>query len=250
MKAIIIEDEIPASKRLAKLISEIDPDIIIEKVLDSVESAIEWFAKNPAPQLLFMDIHLSDGSSFEIFKKVDIKCPIIFITAYHEYAIDAFKVNSIDYLLKPVKKEELENAIFKLKKLQLNFSEAQIENISTEYNKKYKERFVIKFGNKIKTLLSSDIAYFFSKDKLSYLCDKDGRNYPFDMSLDKIESLLDPDVFFRVNRQILAHSQSIQDIQTSAKSRIILTLQPPSTIEAVISSERSASFKKWLKKEA
>ncbi len=249
MKAIIIEDEVPASKRLAKLISEIDPNISIEKVLDSVESTIEWFSKNPEPQLLLMDIHLSDGSSFEIFKKVKIKCPIIFITAYHEYAIDAFKVNSIDYLLKPVKKEELEKAIFKLKNMQLNFSTTQLDNVSSEYNKKYKERFVIKFGNKIKTLMASDIAYFFSKDKLSYLCDTEGRNYPFDMSLDKIETLLDPEVFFRVNRQILTHTQAIQDIQTSAKSRIILTLQPPSAIEAVISSERSASFKKWLKKE-
>lgn len=249
MKAIIIEDELPASRRLSKLISETDPSIEIEKILDSVESSVEWFKQHPEPRLLFMDIHLSDGSSFEIFKKVNVQGPVIFTTAYNEYAIDAFKVNSIDYLLKPIKKQDLEAALFKLKNLHPNFTQEQLDNVSSEHTTKYKERFVIKFGNKIKTLTADEIAYFYSKDKLSFICDTEGRNYPFDMSLDKIESLLNPDIFFRVNRQILAHAKSIVDIQTSIKSRIILTLQPATTIESIISSERSSLFKKWLKKE-
>ena len=122
-------------------------------------------------------------------------------------------------------------------------------NHENDHNSKYKERFVIKFGNKIKTLMADEIAYFYSKDKLSFICDTEGRNYPFDMSLDKIEGLLNPDIFFRVNRQILTHSKSIVDIQTSTKSRIILTIQPSTPIESIISSERSSLFKKWLKKE-
>ena len=249
MKAIIIEDELPASRRLSKLIAETDPSIEIEKILDSVESSVEWFKQHPEPRLLFMDIHLSDGSSFEIFKKVSVQGPVIFTTAYNEYAIDAFKVNSIDYLLKPIKKLDLEAALFKLKNLLPNFTNEQIANVSNDHNSKYKERFVIKFGNKIKTLMADEIAYFYSKDKLSFICDTEGRNYPFDMSLDKIEGLLNPDIFFRVNRQILTHSKSIVDIQTSTKSRIILTIQPSTPIESIISSERSSLFKKWLKKE-
>ena len=198
---------------------------------------------------MFMDIHLADGSSFNLFKKVTVTSPVIFVTAYDEYALDAFKVNSVDYLLKPVKKADLEAAIIKLKNLQLAFSQTSIEHLIHSLGRKYKDRFVIKLGNKIKTVMVDDIAYFYSKDKLSFICDKESKSYPVDLSLDRIETLLDPEVFFRVNRQIITHASAIREIQTGAKSRILLELNPPCQIEAVISSERSALFKKWLKKE-
>jgi len=249
MKALIIEDEKPASRRITKLLLEVDPNIEILSILDSVESSIQWLSQNPEPEIMFMDIHLADGSSFDILKKTNVSCPVIFITAYDEFAIDAFKVNSVDYLLKPVKKEDLETAILKYKNLKHSFSNIGIENLVNSSSKKYKDRFVIKLGNKIKSILIEEIAYFYSKDKLSFICDKEGKNYPIDLSLDKIELLLDPNDYFRVNRQIITHASSIKDIQTSTKSRIILTLQPASNIEAVISSERSSIFKKWLKKE-
>jgi DNA-binding LytR/AlgR family response regulator len=249
MKALIIEDEKPAAKRIIKLLLEADPSIEILGILDSVESTIEWLSNNPPPQIMLLDIHLSDGSSFDIFKKVDVNCPIIFITAYDEYAIDAFKVNSIDYLLKPVKLHDLESALLKLKNLQNSYSSISIDNLINTAGKKYKDRFVIKLGNKIKSILIEDIAYFFSRDKLTFICDKEGKNSPIDISLDKLEKLLDPKEFFRVNRQIIANASAIKEIVTSSKSRIILTLEPPSGIEAMISSERSSLFKKWLRKE-
>ena len=249
MKALIIEDEKPAARRITKLLLEVDPTFEIVAILDSVESSIQWLKNNPEPNILFMDIHLADGSSFNILKNTNVSCPIIFITAYDEYAIDAFKVNSVDYLLKPIKKQELETAILKFKNLPYSYSKIGVDTMITTSEKKYKDRFVIKLGNKIKSILTNDIAYFYSKDKLSFICDKEGKNYPIDLSLDKIEGLLQPDLFFRVNRQIITNLSSIKDIQTSSKSRIILTLEPTSAIDAVISSERSSIFKKWLKKE-
>jgi DNA-binding LytR/AlgR family response regulator len=249
MKALIIEDEKPAARRLTKLLLEVDPTIDIVATLESVEATIQWLTTNTHPQMMFMDIQLADGSSFDIFKKTDITCPVIFITAYDEYAIDAFKVNSVDYLLKPVKKEALEMAILKFRNLQHNYSTLGIDSLLSASGKKYKDRFVIKLGNKIKAILVKDIAYFYSKDKLSFICDQEGKNSPIDLSLDKIEVLLDPTEFFRVNRQIIANATSIRDIHTASKSRILLVLDPPSAIEAVVSSERSSLFKKWLKKE-
>ncbi len=249
MKALIIEDEKPAARRITKLLLEVDPTIEILGTLESVEASVQWLSRNPHPQIMFMDIQLADGSSFEILKKSDISCPVIFITAYDEYAIDAFKVNSVDYLLKPVKKEELEAAILKFRNLQHNYSTLGIESLLSSAGKKYKDRFVIKLGNKIKSILVKDIAYFFSKDKLSFICDNEGKNSPIDLSLDKIEALLDPADFFRINRQIIANAKAIKDIHTASKSRIVLVLDPQLSIEAIVSSERSSLFKKWLKKE-
>lgn len=249
MKALIIEDEKPAARRLTKLLLEVDPTIDIVATLESVEATVQWLSNNTHPQIMLMDIQLADGSSFDIFKKIDISCPVIFITAYDEYAIDAFKVNSVDYLLKPVKKEALETAILKFRNLQHNYSAVGIDSLLSATGKKFKDRFVIKLGNKIKSILVKDIAYFYSKDKLSFICDHEGKNSPIDLSLDKIEALLDPTEFFRVNRQIIANASAIKDIHTASKSRILLALHPPSAIEAVVSSERSSLFKKWLKKE-
>lgn len=249
MKTLLIEDEKPAVRRITKLLQEADPAIEIVATLDSVESSVAWLSSHPAPELIIMDIHLADGSSFEIFRKVNVQSPVIFTTAFDEYAIDAFKVNSVDYLLKPIKHAELESALLKFKNLRNHYSGAGIDNLVQQSGTRFKDRFVIRLGNKIKSVLTSEIAYFYSRDKLSFICDKEGKHYPIDLSLDKLEALLDPEQFFRVNRQIITHLSSIVDIQTSTKSRIILTLKPPCSIESVISSERSAIFKKWLKKE-
>lgn len=249
MKVLLIEDEKPAFRRITKLLQETDPDIEIVGTLDSIETAVNWLSTHPAPELMILDIHLADGSSFEIFKKVTVQCPVIFTTAFDEYAIDAFKVNSVDYLLKPIKHDELEAALLKLKNLRHHYSTKGLDTLVQNNHVRFKDRFVIRLGNKIKSVLTNDIAYFYSRDKLSFICDKEGKHYPIDLSLDKLETLLDPEQFFRVNRQIITHVSSIVEIQTANKSRIILTLKPPCIIESVISSERSAIFKKWLKKE-
>lgn len=249
MKLLLIEDEKPAVRRITKLLQEADPEIEIVGTLDSVEASVAWLSGHPPPDLMIMDIHLADGSSFEIFKKVKVQCPVIFTTAFDEYAIDAFKVNSVDYLLKPIKLPELETALLKFKNLRNHYSSAGVESLVQNNSVRFKDRFVIRLGNKIKSVPTNEIAYFYSRDKLSFICDKEGKHYPIDLSLDKLETLLDPEYFFRVNRQIITHASSIVDIQTATKSRIILTLKPPCSIESVISSERSAIFKKWLKKE-
>jgi DNA-binding LytR/AlgR family response regulator len=249
MTTIIFEDEIPAVKRLTKLIQEYDADIQILKVIDSIEDGLKWLKENEAPDFLFMDIHLSDGNSMGIFKLHPIQAPVIFTTAYDEYAIDAFKVNSVDYLLKPIKKEAFSAAMDKLKNIHLKAAKTSHEIIPLEEPKEFKERFVVKLGNKLIPIETSNIAYFYSKDKISFICDQDGKSFPIDYSLDKIEHMIDPKIFFRVNRQILSSHDAIRDIQIGFKARINLTLFPETNIEASVSSERSSLFKKWIKKE-
>ena len=250
MKALIIEDEKPAAKRLTQLITQCEPNIEILAVVDTIDDSILWFQQHPQPDVIFMDIHLADGNSFEIFKRVSIQAPIIFTTAYDEYAIHAFKVNSVYYLLKPIKKEELVQALSKLNTLFVKPTSTNITSLINQHEKKYQDRFIIKLGNKLISLETTTIAYFFSKDKMTYICDQQAKHYPIDISLDKIELMLDPKKFFRINRKILANHISIQEIITTPKSRlqILLSPPPPSSIESQISSERSAIFKKWLHK--
>ncbi len=249
MTTIIFEDEIPAVKRLTKLIQEYDANIQILKVIDSIEDGLKWLRTNEAPDFLFMDIHLSDGNSMGIFKLHPIQAPVIFTTAYDEYAIDAFKVNSVDYLLKPIKKDAFSAAMDKLKNIHLKAVKTNLEILPLEERKDFKERFVVKLGNKLIPIETSNIAYFYSKDKISFICDLDGKSFPIDYSLDKIEQMIDPRIFFRVNRQILSSHDAIRDIQMGFKARINLTLFPETNIEASVSSERSSLFKKWIKKE-
>ncbi|MBK6820222.1 MAG: response regulator transcription factor [Bacteroidetes bacterium] len=250
MKALIIEDEKPAAKRLSQLLTQHEPDVEILAVVDSIEDSIIWVQQHPTPDVIFMDIHLADGNSFEIFKRVSIQAPIIFTTAYDEYAINAFKVNSVDYLLKPIKKEELVQALSKLNTLFVKPTSTNISSLINQHEKKYQDRFIIKLGNKLISLETATIAYFFSKDKMTYICDQQAKHYPIDVSLDKIELMLDPKNFFRINRQILANHLSMHEIVTTPKSRLQISLSPPppSSIEPQISSERSAIFKKWLHK--
>jgi DNA-binding LytR/AlgR family response regulator len=251
MTILIIEDEEPAYKRLQKMLKELEPDHTLLDQIVSVSSAVKWFKQNEAPDLIISDIQLSDGVSFEIFKQVDIKCPVIFTTAYDQYAIEAFKVNSIDYLLKPVKKDELEKAVAKFKALtpatatpaiDINKLLQSLQPTGTDY----KKRFVVRYGEHIKTIDIEEVVYFYTEDKATFLCTKDARRFVVDFNLDTLDSILDPKVFFRINRQYIISIHSIAEMFAYSKSRVLIKLNPASKHETIVSTERSADFKLWL----
>lgn len=251
MKILIIEDEEPAAKRLQKMLKEIEPDINVLGQIVSVSSAVKWFGENAQPDLLFSDIQLSDGLSFEFFKAVEVSCPVIFTTAYDQYAIDAFKVNSIDYLLKPIKKEELEKAVAKFRKLAVSAAPPAIDinkllQTLSPAGAEYKKRFVVRYGEHIKTIDIEDVVYFYTEDKVTFLCTKDGRRYVIDYNLDTLDASLDPKSFFRINRQYIIGIHSIAEMFAYTKSRVLIKLNPPAKHETIVSTERSADFKHWL----
>ena len=249
MKILLIEDEDPAAKRLQKMLKEIEPDAEVSDNIVSIASAIKWFNENTLPDLIISDIQLSDGLSFEIFKAVEILCPVIFTTAYDQYAIEAFQVNSIDYLLKPIKKEELTNAIVKYKKIKPAAPSIDINQLLKTFNNPaaaYKQRFVVRYGEHIKTINIDEVAFFYTEDKINFITTKEGRRFAIDFNLDAIETMLDPKVFFRINRQYIISIQSIAEMFTYSKSRVLIKLNPPAKHETVVSTERSADFKLWL----
>lgn len=250
MKIVIIEDELPAYRRLAKLVAEVQPDAEILVHLDSVRDAKEWFAAHDAPDLALMDIHLADGSAFELLAQAEVSCPVVFITAYDQYAIDAFKTNSIDYLLKPVKKEELEAALGKLDKLRSLLNRNPIPGSQATdappLPGSYKSRFVVRFGEHIKTIQTEDLAYCYSENKATFARTFDGRTYPMDQNLDALDHQLDPHGFFRINRQYIINIKAIDEMRTYTKARVIVKLNPAVKEAPVVSSERAAEFKQWL----
>ncbi|NNV55281.1 LytR/AlgR family response regulator transcription factor [Limnovirga soli] len=251
IRILIIEDEEAASKRLQKMIAELMPEAIIINAIDSIETAVKWFNTYPQPNLIFADIHLADGSSFEIFKQVQIDCPIIFTTAYDQYALQAFELNSIHYLLKPVKKDDLTKAIERFNKLYANTqTPAQdISKVLSALSKQpttYKERFVIRFGEHIKTIETHDIAYFYTENKANFAVLKDGKRYPIDNNLDELDHLINPKMFFRINRQFIISYPSIAEMVSYSKARVLIKLNPPSKYETIVSTERSPQFKQWL----
>jgi len=248
-RVLIIEDEESALKRLVKMVKEAMPDAVIAGELSTVTGTIEWFRTNPQPDLVFLDIHLADGSSFEIFKKTKVDCPIIFTTAFDQYALEAFKVNSIDYLLKPVKKEELERSIEKFRKLHFKQpAPFDIQKLlsSIQQKNEYKERFVIKFGEHMRTIQTADIAYIASENRISFAVLRDGKRYALDLNMDQLEEVLNPKQFFRINRQFIICYDAIVEMHTYTKSRVLIKLHPPTKEETVVSTERSAAFKAWL----
>lgn len=248
MKIVIIEDELPASKRLTKMIMEVAPDATILATLTGIANAVEWFGEHAMPDLVFMDIHLSDGSGFELLRQVNITAPIIFTTAYDQYAIEAFKTKSIDYLMKPIRKEDLAAAMDKLRELRTMFAEgtsaAPASSPGTPHT--YKQRFVFRIGEQLKTLATDEIAYCYSESKATFARSTSGRNYPMDHNLDTLETMLDPKQFFRINRQYLISLDSIEEMRAYTKSRVIIKLKPPVKEDPVVSAERSADFKMWL----
>lgn len=249
MKVLIIEDENAAARRLEKLLNEVEPDIAVLQQLDSVENAVQWLQANPHPDLIFLDIHLADGASFEIFEHVNVACPVIFTTAYDEYALQAFKVNAVDYLLKPIKSSELTNAMEKYKRVFKPAPDyaALLETLRRQDGQSYLRRMLIRFGNSIKLLEMGDAAYFYTKDKITFLVARTtGKRFPVDYPLDKLETLLDPRIFFRINRQFIVNVAAIREMHPYSKSRVKVDLEPSTDLETVVSTERSAEFKKWL----
>lgn len=250
MKVLIIEDEPQAAERLATLVKGLQPEVQICASLDSVKRSAEWISKNPEVDLIFMDIQLADGLSFEIFDRVDIKAPVIFTTAYNEYALKAFKVNSIDYILKPVDKTELEAAFRKYQTLtRQQPADKMMESIGYAMQmltKKYKERFVIKVGEHLKSIEVSEILFFLSLEKTSFAQTKDGRKHILDFTLDQLDGLLDPARYFRINRKYIVSTDSIQDMISYTNSRLKLVLKTSDDSDVIVARERVQEFKDWL----
>lgn len=249
---MIVEDEPHAAQRLQMLASELIPNANILARIDTVKKAVEWLKLN-SPQLIFMDIQLADGLSFHIFEQVKVESPVIFTTAYDEYALRAFKVNSIDYILKPVDKEELNAALQKLKNLSGDTvrQEAILGNIAQALellHKRYKTRFVVKVGEHLRTIDVDTILYFFSQDRTTFCVTDDNRNHVLDYTLEQLEDMLDPDAFFRINRKYLVRSSAIKDIISYTNSRLKLVLKGSTDKDIIVARERVQQFKEWLDK--
>lgn len=251
MKVLIVEDEMIAADRLQNLLLEIEPKTEVLDQLDSVKSVVRWFEKNGEPDLMFLDIQLADGLSFEIFEQTKVECPIIFTTAYDQYAIKAFKVNSVDYLLKPMQKSDLETALEKFnsqntKSNTPTFDPDVLAGLLQGNTRKYKERFVIKIGEHLKTVKASETEVFFSQDKSSYLVSNDGRKLIVDYTMDQLEDIIDPDQFFRISRKYIVKADSIKDIISFSNSRLKLELHHFTSDDMIVSRERVSAFKAWL----
>lgn len=232
MKVLIIEDEAPAARRLKKLLAEIDGSVEVMDVIDSVEASVKWLHSHAAPEAIFMDIQLADGESFEIFKRVPVSSPVIFTTAYDEFAIEAFKVNSIDYLLKPIEPEELKRSLNKFKNLKLQLSAndndilKSLISVMRKPLQEFKERFLIKLGERLISVDVNNIAYFKTEDKFSCIFTNNEKKYLTDHTLDELEKLLDPKSFFRLNRQFIAHYSAIDSIHNYFNGKLKLHLSP------------------------
>lgn len=257
MKVVIIEDEELAAGRLERMIKKYDSAMEIVAKMESVEESVEWFKSNPSPDLIFLDIHLEDGLSFSIFEQTEVRSPIIFTTAFDEYAIKAFKLKSIDYLLKPIVQEELNNAITKYRDLtggpqsvtlDVNSIYEILNNSRSNSAPTYKSRFAVQIGTKLKTIPIDDVAYFYSEDGATYLVCLDKHTYIIDDSLDKLAAELNPDDFFRVNRQHLVSLTAIANVHVFPKSRLKLDLTPPLAKECYVSLDKVTKFKAWLDK--
>lgn len=249
MKAIIIEDEKLNSDHLMALLKRIDASIEIVDVIDTVKKSIALFQKGIQVDLLFVDIHLADGLSFDIFKKVEIHTPVIFTTAYDEYAIKAFKLNSVDYLLKPVALEELKQAIDKFRKLNVSQQSISIEKLLEAYshsNKSYKNRFMVKMGETINSIKVEQIAHFIAEDKITLLVTSENKRYPIDYTLDELEQLLEPKLFFRINRKVIINLEQAQKSHVYFNGRLKINSSILLDESAVVSRERVNDFKLWL----
>ena len=250
IKVIIIEDEKPSARRLKRLLSAVG--IEAQEMLHSVEEAVNWFKTNEHPDLILLDIQLSDGLSFEIFEQVVVNSAIIFTTAYDEYALKAFKLNSIDYLLKPIDDEELEAAIEKFKinrpeKHDLMVDINQIKKLLVNpLDKSYKKRFTIKIGQHLRIVDTEDIECFYSDQKATHAYTRDRKNYLMDFSLEQLEDELDPLKFFRVNRKFIVNINAINDIISYTNSRLQIKLNNFSELEIIVSRERVKEFRQWL----
>ncbi len=249
MKVVIIEDESLASGQMESLITEVEPSARVVAKLSSVEGTVKWLESNEHPDLFLADIQLLDGLSFEIFNRIKITRPVIFTTAYDQYAIRAFQVNSIDYLLKPVQKDRLRASLEKYKTITSAAvvpDYADVLRLLRAPQPEYKSRFMIRVGQKIAAIPAEKIAYFYSESKLTYIVTRDGKRYPYDQTLEEVIDLLDPRLFFRINRQYIITFEAIAEMHPYFKGRLKLALNPPTNEDVIISAERTPEFKKWI----
>jgi len=248
MKAVIIEDEDIASRRLRHLIEELAPECEILTQISSVESGLKWFAENQLPDLIFLDIQLNDGYGFDIIDQLPKHPPIIFTTAYNEYAIRGFKYNGLDYLLKPIDKNELKKALEKYTSIVdgRQNNGADIDAIRQFFAKEYKKRFMVKIGNQFSTYKVEDIAYFKADEGLIFLYTNKGQKCPIEYTIDQLEDILDPIQFFRINRQYMVSVNAVEEIHSYFNSRLLLKLSPQQEEQIIVSRERTTNFKKWL----
>jgi len=249
MKIVIIEDEVFAARRLENMIREIDPQIEVVAKLESVSESVAWLKSNAQPDLIFLDIQLEDDLSFAIFEQVQVRSKIIFTTAFDEYAIKAFKFNSIDYLLKPINNDELSNAIEKFRSWKAETAQVIDATMLRDLLRPqpaYRERFMVTVGDKLKTINVSDIAYFFSAAGITFVVMNSKQQYSLDFSLDNLKEMLNPKEFFRVNRQYLIGLKSIDKVVVYPKSRLKLVLNPPTDSDLFVSIDKAPEFKQWM----
>jgi DNA-binding LytR/AlgR family response regulator len=258
MKVLIVEDEELAIRKLQNTLASLEGNIQVVGTADSIAGTVEWLNNNPLPDLILMDIELTDGQSFEIFNRMEVRSPVIFTTSYDEFALKAFKVNSVDYLLKPVQKDELAAAIGKFRNLKERYKgsadgESQISELVKELQqtlqqKEYRSRFLVRHAQKHISVEVDSIAYFYSDDKLNFFTTCDDKNYVVDYTLDEIENMVDPARFFRIGRGFLVSIRCIDQIHDYFGNRLKLQLKPASPKEALVSREKVTDFKKWLGK--
>ncbi len=259
MNILIVEDEDLAVKKLKKTLFSVDETANIVGEADSIKSTVSWLENNPSPDLILMDIELADGQSFEIFNHVQVKSPVIFITSYDEYALKAFKVNSVDYLLKPVQKEDLQSALEKYREMKKMYtagketSTISIDALVKELQQKlqtkdYRKRFLVKHGQKLVSVDVEEIAYFFSDGRLNFFKTIDNRKFVVDYTMDELNDMLNPDKYFRISRAFFISVDSVSQIHDYFGNRLILHLKPESEKEAIVSREKVSDFKNWLGK--
>lgn len=253
MRVVIVEDEHLAASKLEKMILKYDSEIEILEKLESVESAISWLKENKSPDLIFLDIQLTDGTSFDIIKKVELKCPAIFTTAYDQYALEAFQLQSIDYLIKPISQEKLQKSMDKLKKMKDVFSTKNMDfehllNTVNNLDKDYKQRFLVKSGSIMKSIHIAEIAYFYSEDKLVFIKTKNNLRFAINETLDELEGLLNPSDFFRINRQYIVNFEVIQKVHHHFNGRLKIDFVPAPEEAIYISNRRATPFKAWMDK--
>ncbi len=250
MKVIIIEDEIPAAKRLEKLLHNFDADIEIVQKLDSVESSVRYLTNDQNVDLIFMDIQLADGLSFDIFESVKVTRPVIFTTAFDQYTLKAFKVNSIDYLLKPIDEAELQKSLEKYEQLyakkQIDFSDKMLKLMQEMNAVKYKERLLIKRGQQLSYLKIENTAYCYADGKLCYAVDFNATKFLVENNLSQLEEQLQPTQFYRINRHLLVNIEAVKKVHVWLGGRLKLEIQPDTTAETIVSRERVNGFKEWL----
>lgn len=254
MRVLIIEDEKPASEILVRLLQRYDANVHIEGIIESVQKSVEWL-QNPLNNvdLIFMDIHLSDGLSFEIFNKVQVNIPVIFTTAYNEYAIQAFKVNSIDYLLKPINYDDLFHSLEKLESLRQNLSSAsqrlkleELNEALLSYRKTFKERFMVKLGERIKSVTTNKIVLFYAEGRNAFILTEKGNRYIIDYKLEELEEMLNPADFFRISRSFIVNINKIQEVLVHSNSRLKIKPDVDFDREIIVSREKVAAFKNWF----